>query len=43
VQPFHGELVLLDPPQPQRQETGGQQASRPQPAFDADLDDDVPF
>jgi single-strand DNA-binding protein len=41
VQPFHGELVLLDPPQ--RQETGGHLASRPQPAFDADLDDDVPF
>lgn len=48
VQPFNGELILLDPPKghSERQaDTFGstERYRQPAPAFDSDLDDDVPF
>ena len=39
VQPFKGELVLLDPPR----QGGGGQPAKPEPVFDTELDEDVPF
>jgi single-strand DNA-binding protein len=46
LRPFNGTLVLLDKPSGGQQQGGGSSGagsqSRP-PAFDADLDDDVPF
>jgi single-strand DNA-binding protein len=38
LQKFRGELVLLD-----KREDGGGSARQPEPAFETDLSDDVPF